>query len=74
VMQVASLTADIVAHTIVVAGTITGSVTADGRIVVEQTAVIDGELSAPSVSVDDGARLQGRCEIVGKRAELQLAS
>jgi cytoskeletal protein CcmA (bactofilin family) len=57
-----------------VAGTITGRIIADGHIVVEHTAAIDGELSAPTVSVDDGAQLRGRCEIVGKRAELQLAS
>ena len=74
VTQAAQITADVVAHTVIVAGTINGSVSADGRIVVEQTATIEGELSAPSVSVDDGARLHGRCEIVGKRAALQLAS
>jgi cytoskeletal protein CcmA (bactofilin family) len=74
VTEAARLTADVIAHTVVVAGTITGSITADGRIIVEQTAAIDGELSAPSVSVDDGAQLRGRCEIVGKRAELRLAS
>jgi cytoskeletal protein CcmA (bactofilin family) len=74
VTEAARITADVIAHTIVVAGRITGSLTADGRIIVEQTAAIDGELSAPSVSVDEGAHLHGRCEIVGKRAELQLAS
>ena len=74
VTQAARITADVVAHTIVVAGTINGSVTADARIIVEQTAAIEGEMSAPSVSVDAGAQLRGRCEIVGKRAELQLAS
>jgi cytoskeletal protein CcmA (bactofilin family) len=74
VTEAAQITADVTAHTIVVAGTINGRISADGRIVVEQTAAIDGELSAPTVSVDDGAQLQGRCEIVGKRAELQLAS
>jgi cytoskeletal protein CcmA (bactofilin family) len=74
VTQAAQIMADVVAHTIVVAGTISGRVIADGRIVVEHTAAIDGEMSAPIVKVDDGAQLHGRCEIVGKRAELQLAS
>lgn len=74
VMQAARITADIMAHTIIVAGTINGSIIADGRIVVEPTAAIDGAISAPSISVEEGAQLHGRCEIAGKRAELQLAS
>jgi len=41
---------------------------ADGRIVVSKTASIDGDLSAPAVSIDDGALLQGRLEIAGRRA------
>jgi cytoskeletal protein CcmA (bactofilin family) len=74
VTQAAQIAADVMAHTIVVAGTINGSISAEGRIVVEQTATIDGELSAPSVRVDDGAQLRGRFAIIGKKADLQLAS
>ena len=74
VTQAARITADVLAHTIIVAGTISGSISAEARIVVEETAAIEGEVSAPSVSVVDGAQLRGRCEIAGKRAELQLAS
>jgi cytoskeletal protein CcmA (bactofilin family) len=67
--------ADVVAHSIEVGGIVTGSLTADGRIVVLKSATIEGDLSAPSVVIDDGAQLQGRFEIVGKRrAELLLAS
>ena len=32
------------------------------------------EVAAPSVCVDDGAQLQGKFEITGKRAALPLAS
>ena len=67
------ITADIVAHTIVVCGNVNGRLTADGRIVVQQTATIEGDLSAPCVTVVDGAQLQGHFEVVGKRA-LPLAS
>jgi cytoskeletal protein CcmA (bactofilin family) len=74
VTEAAQITADVLAHTVVVAGSMNGSISAEGRIVVEQTASIEGELSAPTVSVEEGARLHGRCEIAGKRAELQLAS
>ena len=63
----ANVTADVIAHTIVVGGHVNGRLNADGRIVVQQTATIEGDLSAPTVSVDDGALLQGRFEIAGRR-------
>ena len=67
VTKEAQLTADVVAHTIVVGGHVNGTLSADGRIVVQQTATIEGDLSAPAVSVDDGAHLQGHFEIAGRR-------
>lgn len=62
------ISADIIAHTIVVGGNVHGKLLADGRIVVSKTAMIDGDLSAPTVSVDDGALVQGRLEIAGRRS------
>ena len=62
------VSADIVAHTIVVGGNVQGNLLADGRIVVNRTATIAGDLSAPAVSIDDGAVLQGRLEVAGRRA------
>ena len=63
----AQVAADIIAHTIVIGGSVNGHLTADGRIVLHKTATFEGNLSAPSVSVDDGAQLQGRLEIAGRR-------
>jgi cytoskeletal protein CcmA (bactofilin family) len=63
----AQVAADIIAHTIVIGGIVHGHLTADGRIVVHKTATFEGNLSAPSVSVDDGALLQGHLEIAGRR-------
>jgi cytoskeletal protein CcmA (bactofilin family) len=60
--------ADIVAHTIVIGGNVNGKVLADGRIVVNKGATFEGDLSAPAVSFDDGALVQGRLEIAGRRA------
>ena len=74
VMVGSHIKADLVAHTIVVGGSVSGRLTANGRIVIQETATIAGDLCAPSVSVVDGAQLQGRFEIMGKRAELPLAS
>ena len=61
------IAADIIAHTIVIDGSVKGKLCADGRIVVRRTATFAGDLSAPTVSVDDGASLKGRFEIAGRR-------
>jgi cytoskeletal protein CcmA (bactofilin family) len=61
------IAADIVAHTIVIGGSVNGKILADGRIVVNKTATFEGDLSAPAVSVHDGALVQGRLEIAGRR-------
>jgi cytoskeletal protein CcmA (bactofilin family) len=66
--------ANITAETMVIGGVVSGRLNAAGAIVVKQTATVEGELAAPSVCVDDGAQLQGKFEITGKRAALSLAS
>jgi cytoskeletal protein CcmA (bactofilin family) len=70
----AMIEADIVARTIVVAGRVSGSVTADERMVVQKTASIEGEATAPAMILEDGATVHGRLEIAGRRAPLALAS
>jgi cytoskeletal protein CcmA (bactofilin family) len=67
VTEHAQVNADVVAHTIVIGGRVNGKLNADGRIVVQQTARFEGHLSAPTVIVDDGALVQGRFEIAGRR-------
>lgn len=68
------VTATITADTIVVAGQVNGSLMAAGHIVVRESAAIEGELSAPSVSVADGALLHGRVETAQRKPALSLAS
>jgi cytoskeletal protein CcmA (bactofilin family) len=65
----ARIDADIVAHTIVVGGNVNGRLTAEGRIIVRETAHVEGEVSAPRLSVDEGARVEGRIDVAGQRAE-----
>jgi cytoskeletal protein CcmA (bactofilin family) len=65
--ETSHIMADIIAHTIVIGGSVNGKLSADGRIVVRQDAMVEGEVSAPAVSVDDGALVQGRFEVVGRR-------
>jgi cytoskeletal protein CcmA (bactofilin family) len=71
----ATVEATILAHSVTVSGAVRGSIHASARIVVEKTASIDGDLVAPSISVQDGATIHGRLEIEGRREKkLALAS
>ncbi len=74
VTEAARINASVVAHTIVVAGAVTGQLTAGGRIVVEKTAIVEGDIAAPSAIVHDGATVHGRLEVEGHRVSLALAS
>jgi len=68
--------ADVRADAVIVSGQVTGSVVATARIAVCATAVIDGHLSAPLLSVEDGAEVRGKLDIQGAKAAatLKLAS
>jgi cytoskeletal protein CcmA (bactofilin family) len=68
--------ADVQADAVIVGGHVTGSLVATTRIVIRQSAIIDGSLSAPVLTVEDGAQLRGRIDIKGHKnaAALQLAS
>jgi cytoskeletal protein CcmA (bactofilin family) len=67
--------ATVTAQTMILAGTVTGSLKSEGQIVVKDTAVIEGDLSAPSVSLAEGATVHGRVDTgERKKRELSLAS
>ncbi|MGE5243538.1 MAG: bactofilin family protein [Betaproteobacteria bacterium] len=68
VVSGARVKADILADTIIVGGEVNGSLNAGVRIVVSPTAHIEGDLTAPAVSLADGAVLQGTVEAAGQRA------
>ena len=70
--SVSRIDANIVAHTIVIAGSVNGRLNAEERIVVEQTATLNGDVSAPSLTVHDGAVLQGHLDIAGHRRAVPL--
>lgn len=65
--EAARVTAEVIAHTIVIGGNVRGRLNADGRIVVMHTASVEADLEAPTVSVADGAHVKGRFAIAGKR-------
>ena len=68
----AHVTANVTAAEIVVAGTVTGSLNAEERITLRTGADVKGNLNAPRLTMDEGARVRGKADIVGSRA-LNLA-
>lgn len=71
------LDAVVSAHTILVEGIVKGTLTADAKIVVGETAKIEGDVSAPAISVADGATVHGKIDAAGrqeKKAEPRRAA
>jgi cytoskeletal protein CcmA (bactofilin family) len=68
-----SVEATVSAHTIVVSGSANGILTASAKVIIKDSAKIDGDISAPSVTLAEGAIFNGRIETVRKKA-LPLAS
>lgn len=67
--------ATVTADTIIIGGQVNGRVQAGTRIIVRDTATIEGDLSAPAISLADGARVCGRIETAARHAAaLKLAS
>jgi cytoskeletal protein CcmA (bactofilin family) len=58
----ASVDAAITAESMVIEGTVQGDLVASNKIAIRSTAKLEGELSAPIVSIADGAFVQGRIE------------
>jgi cytoskeletal protein CcmA (bactofilin family) len=67
---------DLQADTVILSGHVTGAVIATSRIAIRGTAVIDSDLCAPILKVDEGAEVRGKLDIEGTRtaAALKLAS
>ena len=75
ILESGRATASLLANTIVVSGAVHGSLRANEKIVVGETAVIEGDLAAPALSLADGAKVQGRIDTGDRQAKkLNLAS
>ena len=72
VTESAQIDAEVTAHTIIVSGSVNGHLMAEERIVVKETATVTGEMSAPALTVHDGALVQGRLDIAGHRQPTAL--
>jgi cytoskeletal protein CcmA (bactofilin family) len=67
VAEQATVDATVSADIVVAQGTITGATTAATKIDVKPTAKLEGEFSAPRISIAEGAIVQGRIETTGRR-------
>jgi cytoskeletal protein CcmA (bactofilin family) len=68
----AHVTADVAAGSIVVSGTVEGSLVAEERIALRAGAEVDGDMTAPRLAVEDGASVRGAADIAGP-ADINLA-
>ena len=63
----ASVTAAITAESVVIGGTVQGDLAAITKIAIQATAKLEGECSAPIVSIADGAFVRGKIETTQRR-------
>jgi len=63
----AVVTADLIAKTVTVSGTVTGNVVATDKVTLETTGSVDGDIVAPLLSMADGATIRGKVEIQGNK-------
>ncbi|MGM0576382.1 MAG: bactofilin family protein [Myxococcota bacterium] len=56
----ARVEADVDATDVTVRGTVTGDVTGRRTVSLEASAVVEGDVTAPTISIDPAARLRGR--------------
>jgi cytoskeletal protein CcmA (bactofilin family) len=63
------VTASVHAKNITIVGEITGNVNADERVELTDTARLVGDISAPRISVSDGAKFKGSVDMVQEKTE-----
>ena len=63
---------DLTAATITVSGAVKGSLLAEKRMDLRNTAEVEGDLSAPTLAIAEGAYVLGKVEIAGTRRVVDL--
>ncbi len=64
----AQVKADLNVRDLIVFGIVDGNVHATGRIELRQTAVVNGDIFASRLSVEESASIRGRVELTGRSA------
>ena len=65
--------AEVHAKSVVVIGHVTGNLSAADRIQVEATGIVDGDVKAPRLVIQEGAMLNGSVEMSGGQAKSGVA-
>jgi len=67
ITEQAKIEAEIQIRNITVRGEVIGNIHASGRIVIEKTGRMKGDLSASLISIEDGAQFKGSVKILDKK-------
>ena len=70
----ASVTADIKAKAVIVAGTINGNITASDWVEMPGTGKVTGNIKAPKVSIQDGVEYSGQCNMIRDSESIDIFS
>ena len=65
----AQIHADIVARSVTIRGSVTGTITAANLVEIRETGSVEGDITSPHVSVAEGAVVHGRIDTLTKRAD-----
>ena len=60
--QSAAVIADLVAKSVTISGTVKGNVMGNGKVELKSTAKVEGDVTAPKFSMEDGASLSGKVD------------
>lgn len=63
----ASVVADLAAKVVTVSGAVVGNVMGAARVELKATASVDGDVSAPTFVMEEGATLKGKVDTGGKK-------
>ena len=69
----ARLTAQVLAKTVIVMGTVKGNITAIETINIRETATVDGDLVAPKIGIAEGASVRGQLDMRSPKTPNVLA-
>lgn len=63
----AEIDADLAARSIVISGTVRGNVIATEQIAINETASVNGNVTAPRLAIAEGAHVSGKIDVAGTR-------
>ena len=61
--------ADIYSKTVSISGTVSGNVVAENKVVLHKTALVNGNVEAPVLMIEEGAKLNGQISMNGKSSK-----